>query len=417
MASVAFLTTLWQMRKWQIQHFLKEIFLMANVTKLVLATLLCSFSIAFAQQENTSIPEVRLINPPRLDADHVYKTILCHRPLRKGGPMLNVQELEGKLIASSYGHSGSGWTLGPGSVKYVLDLLEEKMSFKNMTKNESITIIGAGVMGLMSAMELKQRGYQDIKILAESFEDLTSHKAGGQFAPVYMGNDPDKQILMDQIGVISYEYYKQIIEGQHKYLKRGAILVTDYFENKEDFGLEPFVEAGAMQPAKDVLLDFKNGTTRRMYAYDDCIYMDVSILMQDLKAAVMKENIPFIQKKIHSFTEVHDKVILNCSGLGAKELLHDDNLISVQGHLILLKDQNPEDVNYMVEMYLGKGTTTSGLSNTRAFYIFPKHLPGSSPNDVGVLGGTYIEHADPSTPHEEEFEIIMENAKKFYGIQ
>lgn len=391
---------------------------MQNLTKSFLTLLLCAFSsITVAEQESAIIPEVRLINPPRLGADHIYKTVLCHRPLRKGGPMLNVQELEGKLIASSYGHSGSGWTLGPGSVKHVLDLLEAEMSVKHMTKNEPITIVGAGVMGLMSAMELKQRGYQNIKVLAESFENLTSHKAGGQFAPVYMGNDPDKQAVMDHIGVVSYQYYKQIIEGQHAYLTRGASLVTDYFENKADFGLEPYVEAGAMRPAKDVILDFQNGTTRRMFAYDDCIYMDVSILMQDLKAAVMKENVPFIQKMISSFSELNDKIIVNCSGLGSKALLGDDNLVSVQGHLILLKDQNPEDVNYMVEMYLGKGTTSTGLCNTRAFYIFPKHLPGSGPNDIGVLGGTYIEHADPSTPHEEEFAIIMENAKKFYGIE
>lgn len=374
--------------------------------------LLGSFALAHADS-----PEVRLINPPRLDADHIYQTVLCHRPLRRGGPMLSVQDLEGKLIASNYGHSGSGWTLGPGSVKYVLDLLEEKMSLSNMNKEEPITIVGAGVMGLMSAVELEQRGYHNVKIVAASFDELASHKAGGQFAPVYMGNDPDKQILMDQIGVVSYNYYKQIIQGEHKCLQRGAALVTDYFENVKDFGLEPFVEAGAMQPAKEVILDFKNGMTRKMYAYDDCIYMDVSLLMQDLKALVIKQNVPFIQKKIYSFAELEDRVILNCTGLGAKELLGDDNMVSVQGHLLLLKDQNPEDVNYMVEMYLGKGKTSTGLSNTRAFYIFPKHLPESGPNDIGVVGGTYIEHADPSTPHEEEFAMILENAKKFYGIE
>ena len=378
---------------------------------------LCSFCIAHAEQETTRQHEVRLINPPRLDADHIYKTVLCHRPLRKGGPMLKVLDWEGKIVANNYGHSGSGWTLGPGSVKYVLDLLEEKMAGRNLNKDQPITIIGAGVMGLMSAVELEERGYRNIQIVAESFDELASHKAGGQFAPVYMGNDPDKQILMDQIGVVSYEYYKQIIEGRHPYLNRGAALVTDYFENVKDFGLEPFVEAGAMQPAKEVILDFQNGLTRKMYAYDDCIYMDVSLLMDDLKALVVKQNIPFIQKKIHSFAEVEDSVVLNCTGLGAKELMNDQNMVSVQGHLIFLKHQNPEDVNYMVEMYLGRGKTSSGLNNTRAFYIFPKHLPESGPNDIGVLGGTYIEQADASTPHNEEFEMIIENAKRFYGIE
>ncbi len=361
--------------------------------------------------------EIRKINPPKLGPDHIGRTVLCHRPLRLGGPKLDVEELFGKLIASSYGHSGSGWTLGPGSVKYVIGLLEDKMTSQHMDKQEPIAIVGAGVMGLMSAIELRQRGYQNIRIVAEAFENLTSHKAGGQFAPVYMGNDPSVQPLMDRIGVDSYNFYKDIILGKHPYLTRGAALVTDYFENKEDFGLEPYVAAGAMQPAKEVLLDFQNGTTRKMFAYDDCIYMDVSILMQDLQKTVRNQQIPLMQQTIDSFADLEEKVVVNCTGLGAKRLLGDDKIISVQGHLVMLKDQNPEDVNYMIEIYLAQGKTSSGLDNTRAFYIFPKHLPDSEPNDIGVMGGTYIKYADPSMPHEEEFALIVENAKKFYGIE
>jgi D-amino-acid oxidase len=375
-------------------------------------------STSFASQEDASSNvEVRKINPPRLDADHILKKVLCHRPFRVGGPLVNVQEISGKLIGSNYGHSGSGWTLGPGCVKYVLGQLEAKMAAKNMTKDEPITIVGAGVMGLISAMELKERGYTNITIVAESLENITSHRAGGQFAPVFMGNDPEAQIIMDQAGVDSYKYYTDIIHGRHKYLTRGPSIVTDYFANREDFGLEPYVAAGAMRPGKDVILDFQNGTTRKMVAYDDCLYMDVSILMQDLSAAVLNAGIPVVQKKIHSFAEIPDTVILNCSGLGAKELMNDDNMISVQGHLLLLKDQNPADVNYMIEIYLSEVTTSTGLSNTRAFYIFPKHLVDSGPNDIGILGGTYIKHATPSTPHEEEFDIVLQNAKNFYGVE
>jgi D-amino-acid oxidase len=382
---------------------------------LFLTTLSTSFTMIAAEQQQKV--EVRFINPPRLDADNIGKKVLCHRPLRQGGPKLAVEERFGKLIASSYGHSGSGWTLGPGSVQYVIGELEKEMAIKHMDKSEPIVICGAGVMGLMSAMELKQRGYQNIKIVAESFDGLTSHNAGGQFAPVFMGNDPSVQPLMDKIGVDSYNFYKAIILGKHPYLKRGATLVTDYFENKEDFGLEPYVKAGAMQPAKDVILDFRNGTTRKMFAYDDCIYMDVSVLMQDLTEAVKAQGITFEKKKIDSFENLKEKVIVNCTGFGSKKLLNDDKLISVQGHLVMLKDQNPADVNYMVEIYLETGKTSTGLDNTRAFYIFPKHLPDSGANDIGVLGGSYIKFADASCPHEEEFGIVVENAKKFYGLK
>lgn len=361
--------------------------------------------------------EVRKINPPKLDPDHLGPRVLCHRPLRRGGPRLEVEEQFGKILSHCYGHSGSGWTLGPGSTKYVVGLVEEKMASRGLSKDEPITVLGAGVMGLMSALELKDRGYTNVQVVAEHFDDLTSHNAGGQFAPVYMGNSPEAQPLLDAIGVVSYNYYKDIILGRHKHLKRGATLVTDYFENLEDFGLEPYVAAGAMQPAKEVILDFQNGTTRKMYAYDDCIFMDVPTIMQDLREVLIEQGVPFIQQKVDSFADLEDKVVLNCSGLGSQKLTGDEKLISVQGHLVLLKDQNLEDITYMVEMYMRKGTTSSGLAKTEAFYIFPKHLPGSGENDKGVLGGTYIEYADPSTPHEEEFDGVIRNAKEFYGIK
>jgi hypothetical protein len=368
-----------------------------------------------ALQEEMGI-ETRKINPPKLGPGHMGKKVLCHRALRVGGPKIEVEDLFGKVIASNYGHSGSGWTLAPGSVNHLLDLLEKKLTTQKIGKDEPIAIVGAGVMGLMSAIELKRRGFNKIRILAEEFDELTSHKAGGQFAPVYMSNSPEKQALMDRIGVFSYNFYKEIVLERHPYLKRGVSLMPDYFENKEDFCLEAYVAAGVMQPAKEVILDFQNGTTRKMFAYDDCIMMDVPQLMHDLHQVVLSKNIPILKQSIQAFSEVKERVVLNCAGFGAKKLMNDEELISVQGHLLMLKNQNPEDLSYMIDIYLEKTKTSTGLNNRRAFYLFPKRLPGSLLNDVGVLGGTYVEHADASMPHEEEFDILIENAKRFYGL-
>jgi hypothetical protein len=70
----------------------------------------------------------------------------------------------------------------------------------------------------------------------------------------------------------------------------------------------------------------------------------------------------------------------------------------------------------MILVYFSKGKTKSGLEVKRSFYIFPKQLPGSAANDVGVIGGTFIEGGTPDTPNVEEFDILVANAKKFYGI-
>jgi hypothetical protein len=57
-----------------------------------------------------------------------------------------------------------------------------------------------------------------------------------------------------------------------------------------------------------------------------------------------------------------------------------------------------------------------GQKVKRSFYIFPKHLPGTGPDDVGVVGGTFVEGATGDTPNRKEFDLMLEGAKRFYGM-
>ncbi|MFO1540331.1 MAG: hypothetical protein ACKOTZ_07775, partial [Chloroflexota bacterium] len=109
-------------------------------------------------------------------------------------------------------------------------------------------------------------------------------------------------------------------------------------------------------------------------------------------------------------------LVFDCTGLGAAELDADPEMVSVQGHLVMLRDQVVADVTPMILIYLPVGTTASGMKAKRSFYIMPKHLPGTGPNDVGVIGGTFIEDATAATPNEEEFGLLIDQAKVFYGI-
>jgi glycine/D-amino acid oxidase-like deaminating enzyme len=374
---------------------------------------------AYAEiQSESKIPntrEIRKIVPPKLDKAHLGKHILCHRPMREGSPEMNVVKSNNKIIANNYGHGGSGWTLGPGAANYVVSLLETEMAASKLGKNEPITVIGGGALGLFSATELVEKGYKNITVMAASFDDLTSHNAGGLLAPVSMDNEPEMQKLIDQIGIDAYKFYKEIALKQHKHFKEGAIIVPTYFEDRQDSGLEPYV-GKVMQPAKDVVLDFGTGVTRAMVSYDDGIFMDTGKLM-DLLYKNLEGKVKFVTKKVENFAEVEDKVIVNCTGNGAKELAKDEKMVSVQGHLIMLENQEPKDINHMILVYFGKNKTKSGFDVKRSFYIFPKRTLGSNARDVGVIGGTFIEGATASTPNEEEFDIMLQGAKDFYGIK
>ena len=361
-------------------------------------------------------PDIRHITPPKLDSSHLGTKILCHRPLREGAPRMGLEHQGDKLIAHNYGFGGSGWTLGPGAAQYVVNFLSAEMKKLHLPQSEPIAVVGGGVLGLFSALDLVNKGFTNITIYAEAFDNLTSHNAGGLLAPVSMSNAPEIQHLIDHIGVEAYRFYKAIVEGKHKFLQNGVRIVPTYFANRQESGLEPYVTAGVMQPAKDVILDFGNGTKRPMVAYDDGIFMDTAKLMQDLHQA-LQGKVKFVKRKITRLDELSQKVIVNCTGKGARQLVGDSRMVSVQGHLIMLRDQNPQDINYMILIYLDKTKTKSGFKIERSFYIFPKQLLGAKPDDIGVIGGTFVEGADASTPNEEEFGIMLQGAKDFYGIK
>jgi len=360
--------------------------------------------------------EVRKVTPPNLDNAYLGQKILCYRPMRSGSPNLSIAQEADKVVAHNYGHGGSGWTLGPGSANYVNSLLFNSQFSKDLAnKSTPIAVIGAGVIGLFTAYDLNKRGYSNITIYADRLDSLTSHNAGGLLAPVSMDNTPDMQATIDQIGIEAYRFYDSIAKNKNPDFKKGALIVPTYFNNREDSGLEPYV-GKVMAPAKEVMLDFGNGTTRKMVAYDDGIYMDTATLMEELHDYLKAHGIQIVKRKIDSFTELQQKFIFNCSGLGAYQLANDRDVMPVQGHLIMLRNQIPQNLNYMILVYFGDGKTEANQKVERSFYIFPKRLTNSAPNDVGVIGGTFVEGGNPDTPNLKEFEILVKGAKAFYGI-
>lgn len=363
----------------------------------------------FKKRSNPS--EIRFITPPKLESEHMSNRILCSRPYRLAGPFMQIAHLPTKIVAHNYGHAGSGWALGPGSVHEVITQLEKTLLKEHIKKDEPIAIIGAGIIGLLSAHFLVNKGYKAIHLYAESYTNLASHQAGAQLS---IGTIPVKGLQGNQIICYSYEFYQSIKDGKHPSIKKGVYQMPIYFTSRNESGYEAFV-GKLFQPAKDVILDFGNGTQRKMVVYDDGVYINPYEIMEALKLT-LEANVTFIHAKINQWNELSEKIIVNCAGLGAKDLVPDSSISPVQGHLIMLKNQIPEHLTYSIVMHIENGITRSGHKVKRFFYLFPKKDPHLEPSHIGVMGGTYVE-APYSIRHEEEYEIILNQAKRFYGIK
>ncbi len=359
--------------------------------------------------------EIRKITPPNLHADHLGDKITCYRPMRHGSPNMSVEQIGDKVVAHNYGHGGSGWTLAPGAAAYVNKLLLQSSDAHNLERDTPIAIVGAGILGLFTAYDFLQRGYSAITISAEGFDALASNNAGGLLAIFVMDNASETQALINKIALESCAFYVSVINGQKPELADGAMRVPVYIESKENSELELYVKAGMMQAAKHVVLDFDNGTTRKMVVYDDGIFIDVTKITADLTNYLKAKKVVFNKRKLNSFSEIKDKYIINCSGLGAEQLHGDNQMESVQGHMVALKNQSADMLHYLVSVDLSKGETENGQLVDRLFYMMPKRFPNGAQNDVGVIGGTFIPGATPATPNEKEFDLLINRAREFYG--
>lgn len=354
--------------------------------------------------------EVRYLTPPNIDKSNIGKKIICSRPIRKNNPRFELEDFRNKTLVHNYGHGGSGWSIGPASVDYCYQLFSKKNS--NFDKNAPIAIIGGGCIGLFTAHKLVGEGFTNITLYASSYEDLASHHAGGLVSIRSMDNNDEINKLICSMAVESYSFYRLISEKKHPDFTSGASVLTTYFENRKVSELEAFVGT-VMLPPKEVIVDFRNGVTFNMVAYDDSIFVDTELMMHHLRNK-LRGKVSFKTTDIKQFESLSETTVFNCTGAGAGSLANDSEMTPVQGHLIMLTNQDPVNLQYMMIVDWDVGVTSSGKKITRSIDFFPKRILGSPSQNVGVLGGSFIEDCSQSTKNEEEFEKLLDRAYKFY---
>lgn len=345
---------------------------------------------------------IKLI-PPKLSDYCIKEKITCIRAHRERIFQISTQELNNKLIFHNYGQGGSGWTFLFGSVNKSIKLFEQEIVTKKITPQE-IMVIGAGCYGLLTGIILNKKGY-NVKIIAKDTENITSFKAAGFFFPRPRKNaTQDERDTFLHLGLESYRNYKQIFEGTHEFIKLGVKLVPAYYGFDINPGFEPYINAELISNPETVTIDF--GAKKYFANLYNIMFINPSIMMQELKRLINELRIEIIKKEICDFSEINENIIFNCSGWGSKKLTEDKKLVPVQGHLISLKNQ--DDINELQYMINFKVTVTlpNGTLKDELIYFAPK--------DEGVLGITFIRGQDSLTANQHEFDRLLDRCKSFF---
>lgn len=261
-----------------------------------------------------------------------------------------------------------------------------------------MAIVGAGIIGLSIGTLLSDtHGKElDITIVAEKFTpDTTSDKSGGQILPYIPASgkvDPGLQENILRWTASTVQYLQQLNQNPAVAEAIHLAKVTGYrvFESKAPL---PFW--------RNVVLDFKElgakevaalkGQVPSKYKYGwmyQTFMLECPSYLPWLMERFMRNGGLVVCKKVSSLREFDDyDVVINCSGLGARDLVGDASIYPIRGQILALKGVSLD------------GIYESDKDKDPAMvYIFPW-------KDQILLGGTadandWSTESDPQTTRE-----------------
>jgi glycine/D-amino acid oxidase-like deaminating enzyme len=342
--------------------------------------------------------------PVHVSADREIRTVVGLRPFRASGFRIERETLGATTIVHNYGHGGGGITLSWGTAKLACDLgLQGYVG--------EVAVIGCGVVGLTTARLAQEAGF-NVTIYTKAMPpETTSNIAGGQWKPTSVYADSGKltpAFTQQFIAASRYAYERTQILAGPRYGVRWMRNYQLYDEPQPDVvdrvqhPVLPPVTAGdardALMPEHRVLTAAQNPFPVPLAVQFDSLIMEPPIYLAALLADVQLAGGRVVVREFQTPAELQalpQKLVFNCTGLGAKALFNDAELTPIKGQLTFLVPQ-PE-VTY---------ATLYGET-----YMFSR-------TDGVLLGGTFARGDSSLTVDEAaKARILAAQAKLFNGMR
>lgn len=275
----------------------------------------------------------------RVSADREIRTVVGLRPFRPSGFRVAKEMLGETAVVHNYGHGGGGITLSWGTSKLAVDLgLPGHVG--------SVAVLGCGAVGLATARLAQEAGF-DVTIYTKAMPpETTSNIAGGQWFPVTV-YDTDKaltpEFTQQFLAAAQYGYRRYQIMTDPKYgirWMRNYSLSNTPFRSPTNSGLYGLIQ-GMLPEIKELPAGTHPFTNKFARQFDGMIVeppIYLPAILTDVRIAGGK----IVVRELKGLDEVkglHEKLVFNCTGLGAKALFGDEELTPIRGQLTFLLPQ------------------------------------------------------------------------------
>jgi len=350
-------------------------------------------------------PMLRL-TPVKVSWDRIIRTTVGLRPHRDAGFVLKADKLDDKLLVHNYGHGGAGMSLAWGTGLMAAEFATDHPSRK-------AAVIGCGSVGLTCARQLQRRGF-DVTIYAAAVPpNVTSNMSLAGFTP------SSGLVVTEQRTAAWDAQYRRAYDISYRQLQLmcgNPITGVSWLDNYSLTDREPGPTQPPANPEHPPLPDGAD-TEREVFGpgehpfdtkyairspqirIEPNIYLDA--LMRDVvlfggRIVVKKFDTP------RDLMSLSEPVVVNCTGLGARDLFGDQELIPLKGQLTVLVPQ--DEVNY----HTNGGLHTPTPPGTLGIHTMSRR-------DGIALGGTSQRGVWTLEPDDAERKRIVEAHMSVFG--
>ena len=346
-----------------------------------------------------SLPRSPLrLAPVRAEWDRIIRTTVGLRPHRPSGFLLAVDRLDDTTVIHNYGHGGAGMSLSWGTGRLAAELALAHESRR-------AAVIGCGAAGLAAARQLQRHGF-DVTIYARAVPpDTTSNMSFAGFTPTSGLVDDDLRspawdAQFREAAELSYRQLQLLVGRGYgvSWLESYALRASEPRARGRGEGDEVPLLPAHLRTGTTLLgpgehpFPTRYANRRVQMRIEPSVYLD----------ALVRDVVEFGGRiVIRTFTapgqlvELDEPLVINCTGLGARDLFGDDELVPLKGQLTVLVPQ-PE-VDYGTFGGLPGSSRGGGLG----IHMQPR-------SDGIVLGGTSERGAWSLEPDQEAMKRIVD---------
>jgi len=356
---------------------------------------------ARSQRSAAVAPKRPLVVPPvKASWDRVIRTTVGLRPHRDAGFVLKPDKLDDRLLIHNYGHGGAGMSLAWGTGLMAAEFATEHQA-------RQAAVIGCGSVGLTSARQLQRRGF-DVTIYALAVPpNVTSNMSLAGFTPASGLVEPDRRTnewdaQYRRAAEISYRQL-QLMAGPYfgvSWLDNFSLTDNLPDENRQPLNSErPNLNAG-FDAGREVYGPGEHPFPTKYAIRNPSIRIEPNIYLDALVRDFLLWGGHIVIRKFDAprdLMSLREAIIINCTGLGARDLFGDRELLPLKGQLTVLVPQ-PE-VNYHTNGGLRPQPERPG---SLAIHMMPRA-------DGIALGGTSQRDVWTLEPDEDERKRVVES--------